>query len=252
MVYIELLLLEDLIYNYVIILTVSILLTRITSIKKIIISSVFGSLSLIILPYHISGIVNIFVSIIFSILVSLIAFSYKGILYTIKNIFYMYISTIFIAGFIYLINTHFFNYINNYLFKVITLLIISPIITFIYLKSIIKLKNNCSNYYKVDIYIDENTIIKVTGFLDTGNKLIDPYKYRPIILIKKNLIQSQKKILLVPYKTISNESLLECIIPKQIYIHNVGYKNKFLLGLVEEINIEGAECILHQKLLERI
>ena len=252
MIYIELLLLEDLVYNYITILIVSIILTRITSIKKIILASILGSISLILIPCHVSGIVTIFVSLIFSTLMSIIAFSYKDILYTIKNILYMYISTIFIAGFIYLLNTHIFYNINNYLFKVITLILISPLITYIYLKSITKLKNNYSNYYQVDIYIDEDNIIKVTGFLDTGNKLYDPYKQRPIILIKKSLMKKTKKILLVPYKTVNNEALLECIIPKKIYIQNVGYKNKLLLGLVDEINIEGAECILHQKLLERI
>ena len=48
------------------------------------------------------------------------------------------------------------------LFTTITviLILISPLITFIYLKSISKLKNNYSNYYKVDIYIDENNINK--------------------------------------------------------------------------------------------
>ena len=253
MVYIELLLLEELVYNYVIVLIVSIILNRITNIKRILLSSIIGMFSIIVLFFNIPNIIIILVSLISSFLMSLIAFSYKDIIYTIKNIFYMYISTIFIGGFIYLINTNFFCNINNYIFKVIILILLAPIITYIYLKSITKLKNNYSNYYKIDIYIDEENIITVNSFLDTGNKLIDPYKNRPIILLKSSLIKnSQTKILLVPYKTVSNESLLKCIIPKKIYIHNIGYRNKLLIGLVDEIGIEGADCILHQNLLERI
>lgn len=253
MVYIELLLLEELIYNYVIILIVSIILNRITNLKRIFTSSIIGSLSIITLFYNIPNIIIMFVSLISSFLMSIIAFSYKDIIYTIKNIFYMYISTIFIAGFIYLINTNVFYNTNNYLFKVIMLILLAPVITYIYIKSISKLKNTYSNYYKIDIYIDEDNTITVNSFLDTGNKLIDPYKYRPIILVKKSLIKNkQNKTLLVPYKTVNSESLLKCIIPKKIYIHNIGYRKKLLIGLVDEISIEGADCILHQNLLERI
>lgn len=252
MVYIELLFLEDLIYNYVIILITSIILFRSTNIKRLIIASILGSLSLITFKYNIQGIYVMIISILFSFVMSIVAFSYKDIIYTLKNIFYMHISSIFIAGFIYLINTHMFFNINNNIFKIITLILLSPIITIIYLKSINKLKNTYSNYYKLDIYIDEDNVINVTGFLDTGNKLIDPYKQRPIVLIKSSLIKEQKNILLVPYKTVNSEDLLKCIIPKKIYIHNIGSKNNFLLGLVDEISIEGADCILHQKLLERI
>lgn len=250
MVYIELLFLEDFIYNYTIILTVSLLLKRITNIKRIFISSIIGTLSLIALLINVS---NIIISFIFSILMSIISFKYKDIIYTFKNICYMYLSSIFVAGFIYLINTNVIPNINNYLLKVIVLILLAPTITIIYIKSINKLKNNYSNYYKLDIYLDEYNQISVIGFLDTGNKLIDPYKHRPIILIKKTLIKiPNNKIILVPYKTVNSESLLKCIIPKKIYIHNIGYRKNFLIGLIDEVNIEGADCILNQELLERI
>ena len=253
MVYIDLLVIQDLIYNYVILLGVSILLTRITNIKKIFLSSVIGTIPLIFLFLNISNQLIFFISFIFSIIMSLITFSYKDILYTLKNIFYMYTTSIFIAGSIYLINVNLLPTINNYLLNVIILIIISPIITYIYIKSISKFKNNYSNYYKVDIYLKEEERLTITAFLDTGNKLIDPYKRRPIILINKSLINEKKqKIILVPYNTVNNSDLLKCIVPKKIYIHNIGYRNNFLIGLMDEVNIEGVDCILNQKLLERI
>ena len=96
-------------------------------------------------------------------------------------------------------------------------------------------------------------ILTLTAFLDTGNKLIDPYKGRPIILIKKSLINTNnKKILLVPYNTLNNNDLLKCIVPTKIFIHNIGYKTNFLIGLMDGVNIEGVDCILNPKLLERI
>lgn len=253
MIYIELLFLEDFIYNYVILCSVGLLLKRITNIKKNLISSLVGTISLITFFFSLGTIVNFVFSILFSLIMSIISFSYKDIVYTIKNIFYMYISSIFIAGTIYLINTNIIVNINNSVLSVFVLILIAPIITLIYIKSIKKITNNYSNYYKLDIYLDKETKINVVGFLDTGNKLIDPYKRRPIILIsKKNIEIKNKKIILVPYKTISEESLLQCIVPKKIYIYNIGERKECLIGLVDEINIEGADCILHQKLLERI
>ena len=253
MVYIDLLVVEDLIYNYVILFGVSILLTRITSIRKIFFSSAIGTIPLIFLFTNIPAQLNFLISFIFSIIMSIIAFSYKDILYTVKNVFYMYMISIFMAGFLYLINVNIFPNLENYILNVITLIILSPIITLIYVKSINKFKNNYSNYYKVDIYLNANEVISVSAFLDTGNKLMDPYKHRPIILVNKKLINiKDKKILLVPYNTVNNNNLLKCIIPEKIYIYNIGFRKKFLIGLMEEINIEGIDCILNSKLLERI
>ena len=165
----------------------------------------------------------------------------------------MYTTSIFIAGTIHLINTNILPTINSYILNIIILILVSPIITYLYIKSINKFKNNYSNYYKVDVYLSIEEKLTLTAFLDTGNKLIDPYKRRPIILIKKSLIDiDNHKIILVPYNTVNNSDLLKCIVPKKIYIHNIGYRNNFLVGLMDEVNIEGVDCILNQKLLERI
>ena len=253
MVYVDLLVVQDLIYNYVILLGVSILLTRITNLKKIFLSSVIGTIPLIFLFLNTSNILNFIISFLFSIIMSIITFSYKDIIYTIKNIFYMYAISIFLAGSINLININFLPQIDSYILNVIILISLSPLITVIYLKSVSKFKNNYSNYYKVDIYLKDNQKITLTAFLDTGNKLIDPYKHRPIILVNKSFINIEKqKIILVPYNTVNNSDLLKCIIPNKIYIHDVGYKTNFIIGLMDEVNIEGVDCILNSKLLERI
>ena len=253
MVYIDLLVIQDLIYNYVILIGVSLLLTRNTKIKKVFLSSVLGAIPLIFLFLNINNILNLIISFLFSIIMSIVAFSYKDIIFTIKNVFYMYAISIFLAGSINLININIFPEIGNYLLNVIILIILSPIITLIYLKSISKIKTNYSNYYKVDIYLKENPKLTITAFLDTGNKLIDPYKHRPIILLNKALVNLEnQKLLLVPYNTVNNSDLLKCIKPEKIYIHNIGCRNNFLIGLMDEVNIEGVDCILNSKLLERI
>lgn len=252
MVYVDLLVIQDLIYNYVILVSVGILLTRVTKIKKLFLSSTIGTIPLIFLFTNINKPLIFFLTFIFSIIMSITAFSYKDIIYTLKNLFYMYTTSIFIAGSINLINTNFLPNIDSYLLNVIILIILAPITTSIYISSSKKIKNNYSNYYKVDIYLKEQDKLTITAFLDTGNKLIDPYKRRPIILINKALITTQNsKILLVPYNTVNNNDLLKCIVPNKIFIHNIGYRTNFLIGLMDEINIEGVDCILNPKLIEK-
>lgn len=253
MIYIELLVIEDLLINYVILYATGIALNRITRFNKIFFAATIGTISLIFLFCNLHNYIINIISFLFSIAMSLIAFSYKDIIYTIKNIIYMYLISIFLAGSIYLINTNYLPQINNYLLNVISLLIISPIITYIYIKSISKIKINNSNYYQIDIYLKDKPKITVTAFLDTGNKLIDPYTKKPIILISKHKITCKiNNPILVPYNTIDNHGLLKCYRIEKIYIHKVGYRKKVLIAPINEIGIEGADCILNGQLLERI
>lgn len=248
--YVEVLVIVDLLFNYIILLTVGVLLNRIIKFKKIFLAAVVGTINLIFLFLNCNGIWMIMSSLLFAILMSLICFKFKDIIYTFKNIVYMYFSGIFYAGFIYLINTNVFPNIDSVLLYLIILVIIIPIMTVIYIKGIKNITYNHAKYYYVDIYLENQEKFRVVGFVDTGNKLIEPYGCRPIILIKRELIKSdnQKKIL-VPYNTVNNHNLLECIIPQKIYIENIGEKKRLAIGLVNDVNIEGVDCILNESLL---
>ena len=241
MIYVDLLVIEDLILNYVIIISTGIL------------SSVIGTIPLIFLFLNINNICIFLLIFLFSFIMSVIAFNYNDIIYTIKNIIYMYSISIFLAGSIYLINTNLLPQINNNLLNFIILVVLSPIITYIYIKIIKKLKNNYSNYYMIDIYLKDKPKITLNAFLDTGNKLIDPYTHKPIILVSRSNIDiTNEKTILVPYNTIDNHSLLTCVFPNKIFIHKIGYCRKCLIGIIDRVGIEGANCILNQEVLERI
>ena len=253
MVYVDLLVIEDLFLNYIVLLGTGLLLNRITNFKKMFLSSVIGLIPLIFLFTNINKITVFIINFLFSIPMSLISFNYKNILYTIKNIIYMYSISIFLAGSLYFINTNFLPDINSYILNVIILLISSPIITYIYLKSLSKIKNINSNYYLIDIYLKDKPKITLNGYLDTGNKLIDPYTFKPIILVSKKIINYYPhKYIFVPYNTIDSEGIIKCFKPEKIYIDKVGYRTKVLIGLIDSVNIEGTDCILNQKLIERI
>ena len=252
MVYVDLLFMQDLFINYVILYGIGILLNRITKFTKILLSSVIGTIPLIFLFCNFNSYTINIITFIFSIVMVVVSFDYKDIIYTIKNIIYLYLISTFLAGGMYLINTNFLPQINSYLFNMIILISLSPIITYIYIKSIDKIKLNSSNFYIVDIYLKDKPKITVNAFLDTGNKLIDPYTKKAIILVSKRIIGGLGMPLLVPYNTICEHGLLECYTVVKIYIHDIGYRRRVLIGLIDDIGIEGADCILNQRLLERI
>lgn len=253
MVYVDLLVIEELILNYCLLTGTGLLLNRLTNLKKIFLSSVIGCIPLIFLFTNLNKIVTFIISLIFSLIMSILAFGYKDIIYTIKNIIYLYFISIFLAGSIYLINVNFLPKIDNILLNFIFLIIISPIITYIYIKSINKIKSTYSNYYQIDIYFKDNSKITLNSYLDTGNILTDPYKKRPIILITKNKISyNNEKIILVPYNTIDSHGLIKCFQPLKIYIKDIGYRSNVLIGIIDEVGIEGADCILNKELMERI
>lgn len=253
MIYVDLLVIEDLIMNYCVLIGTGLILNRITHLKKVFLSAVIGCIPLTILFLNLAKIYTSFISLIFSVIMSLITFGYKDIKYTIRNIIYIYFISIFLAGSLSFININFLPHIKSYLLNVIILIITSPIITYIYIKSLKEIKTNYSNYYQIDIYLKGKNKITVNSYLDTGTILNDPYTKKPIIILKDSFVDiSNERILYVPYNTINGSGLLKCIKPEKIYIYKVGWRYKLLIGLIEDIGIEGADCILNKELLERI
>ena len=252
--YVELIVITDVFMNYLVITTTGLILNRISEFKKIFLSSVIGAIPLILLCTNIKPIIYHTTNIIFAFIMSIISFKYKDILYTIKNVIYMYFVSVFLAGSIYLVNETFLPNINNQILSLIIMLIISPIITTTYNLSLHKLKTINSNYYKLDIYLKDGNVLTVSAYLDTGNKLVSPYSNTPIILLNKQIIEEYipKNIILVPCNTISGNSMLPCFYPEKIYIYGLGFFEKVLIGLTSEFGIEGIDCLLNYKLLERI
>ena len=190
-IYVDLVFLINLIMDFYILSGVKFLLKLDTKLIRILLGSLIGSLSLFLLFFHLSTILLNLFKIIISLLMVLITFGkYKFF----NRLFYLYVVSIFLGGSIYLINDSLgykvsgFLFINNgYSINLIILLIISPIIIYLYVKEFVNLKKKLNTTYNVTIKI-KNKKIKLEGFLDTGNKLIDPYFHRPIILLSKKYI----------------------------------------------------------------
>ena len=183
-VYIDLVCIINFIYDFLILLTVSFTLKRNRKIYYYILSSLIGVLSIFLLFLKINNIFLFLLKILISVIMVIVAFGYKSIKYTISNIIYFYMTSIVLAGFLYLIKGNSSNFNLNY----IVLLIIGPIILFIYYKSNKKLKNTYSDYYKIKIVFD-NIEISCISFYDNGNNLVDPITKKGVIIINSNLLK---------------------------------------------------------------
>ncbi|HCI77612.1 MAG TPA: hypothetical protein DHV54_01445 [Firmicutes bacterium] len=241
--YIDLFFIFNVIMDYIIIMSTSILLKRRTSYIRMILSSLIGGISSLVLFTSLNKIVIEIVSIVIMVLIS---FGYKGIRYLINNILYMYILSTLLGGIIYLFNIK----VSNSMFLTYLIIIVISIeIMILYIKENKKMRSIYNNYYRVDIYFKDREKLSLIGFVDTGNNLYDPYKKRPVIIVPNKYIKEDKYIL-VPYHTINGNGLLKCIKPDIIFIDGIGYKGNVLIGFSDSFNFgDGVDVILHKDIM---
>lgn len=258
-VYIDIVFFTNFLFDFILLFSVSLILKRNTKLSKIILGSFFGTLTLLILFIRMNFITLFLYKFLISILMVLITYGYKNIKYTFKNLYYLYIVSIIMGGFLYFINNQvssknegllFIN--NNFSINLVLAIILTIFFMMSYIKSSKNLKENYNKYYNVTIILSNKEKIKVNAFLDTGNKLIDPYKRRPVILLKENIINNTNnmKFIPVPFSTVSGTGILKCVIPYKIYINEKEIKKKSLIGITNNINIDGVSCILNEKIME--
>lgn len=246
------------VFNLILLFSVSVILRRKTKVFRLILSSLAASTSIFILFLSISSFELFIIKVLISLIMVLIAFGYRDLRYMIRNLFYLYTSSMILGGFLYFLNIQFAYkqeglvfYHNGLSINFIFLIITSPIIIYTYVKQSKFLKNNYNHYYNLKVHIKGETI-KLTGFLDTGHQVKDPYADRPIILINKNKIPTlNKSFVYIPYHTIDHHQLLKCLIIDEVEIDKIGIKKKVLFGLIdEELSIDGVDCLIGSKLLE--
>lgn len=249
-IYVDLVLFLNFAFDFVLLLSVSILLRRMISINRILIGAFIGSLSILLLFIEINSLELFFLKIVVSILMILVSFGFKSFKYFLKNIGYFYMASIVLGGFLYFLNVQFSYKQEGLVFfheglsiNFIFLIIFSPIIIYIYIKQGLNLKNNYSKYHKVKMYLDDQKI-ECVGYVDTGNKVVDPYGKRKVIFMNKEL-DLNKKFIIVPYQTIDNEGFIKCFKIKKLEIDNKEVSDKFLVSFInKKINIDGVDCIL--------
>ncbi len=246
-IYIDLLIILNFIYDFLLLMTVSVTLKRNTKLKRLFLGSFFGAISTLIIFLPFNKYFLFILKILTSILMLIITYGYKNIQYFFNNIIYLYMTSVILAGFLYYLKLEF----NNLSYLLI--LIFAPLILYLYVKEQKKLKEMI-NYYKiVTITLKNNRKLLLNGFIDSGNKLKDPITGKYIILINKNKLKGIYNIrspIYVPINTVNKKSLLPCIGVKNIIIEKQIYTN-YLLGLSDTFKgFESIDCLLNYHLLE--
>ena len=234
--------------DFLLLLFVAIVLKRNYSVLRIFLGSFIGGCSTFFLFFNISSSCLFLLKIFISCLMIIASFSFNNIKNFIESIFYFYVVSIILAGVIYLVknNYNFNSFGDNFLL----LFFVTPIVLFIYYKNVKRVNNYYNKLYKVKLYYNEN-IYNFVAFLDTGNRLYDQYKRRPIILIySKNIEFDYAKGLLVPYETANAKTVLKCLRADKIIIDDNIIKYNVIFGLVDsKFNIDEVNMILHSDLI---
>ncbi len=144
--YLDLIFFLNFSFDFLLLLSVSVLLRRNAKIRRIILGAIIGSISIFVLFIKLNSIQLFIIKFVISIIMILISFGYKNIKYTLKNLLYLYTSSIMLGGFLYYLNVEFsykqeglIFYHSGLSINYIFLVILSPIIIYTYVRQGLKL-----------------------------------------------------------------------------------------------------------------
>ncbi len=239
MIYIDELIILNFIIDFLILKTTSKILKLNVTTLRIILSSLFGEISLLYLFVNLNNLELTIFKLLIGVIMNLIAFSYNDLKEFIKRLIYFYMFSFFLGGTLYYLKI-------ESLVKYQYYLILIPIIMNILKYFTYNLKNIISLRHKVTIYLKNGKVLYLNGYMDTGNTLKEPYSNKNVIIINKNI---NENFFLVPFKTIDNSSLIKCFKPKKVYIDGLGERKDIVVGISNK-KFKGFNCLLNYNLME--
>jgi len=86
--------------------------------------------------------------------------------------------------------------------------------------------------------------------MDSGNVLVDNLTKKIVILIdKRKLLFNIKEFRLIPYMGVNGSNMIKVVKIDKLIFNNKEYNN-ILLGIMDNISLDGVDVILNRKLLE--
>lgn len=252
-IYLDLIFFINFMFDLLLLLTLKIVLKKKVKCYRIILGSLIGALSIFFLFIKLNSLTLFLLKVIISFLMIYITFGKSNF---IKNVVYLYFISIILGGFLYYLNLEFSYqnvglvfFHNGFSINFILLIILSPIILYFYIKQDRNLKDINNYYYQVEIYY-KGKKRKYTAYLDTGNKLYDPYFHKPVILLYDLNFFKISNPIYIPYKTLEHEGLIECFKADKIIVDDNKVINKPLIGISKnKIKIADANVLLHKDYL---
>lgn len=246
-------------FDFMLLLTVSVLLKRKASFKRLVLGSLVGACTIFCLFIRLTTLELFLIKFMMSIIMVIVTFSYKSISYVFKNVSYLYMVSVVLGGFLYYLNIEFSYKQDGLVFyhhglsvNFIVLVLMTPIILYNYVKQGKAVKRTSQYYHQLKIFISDLEF-NLTGFLDTGNILEDPYFHKPIIIMNPDIIPEDVilKTIYVPISTVSSHKMMRCFFVDKIEIEGVGIRKNVLIGVSpKKVNLDGVDVLLHTKILE--
>ena len=247
-VYIDGLLFLNFYLDFLLLLTVVVILKRNVKLFRIILGAFFGSLTILVLFFEIGSLELFFIKIYLSFIMCIVCFEYHNLKSFLINVGCFYMVSILLGGFLYFLNIT-FSYNNNGLVffnngisvNALFLILVSPIVLYFYIKQMKMFKSKVVCFFKTNIYVGKK-VLNLNGYLDTGNTL--SYKNRPVILTNIDNNFRNKKIY-IPYIVIGGSGVLECIKVRKVEVIGIGVFENVYLGFSKDFKLAGADVLLN-------
>lgn len=257
-IYLDLVFLINFMFDLLLLITVKIVLKRKVKWYRILFGSIVGAFSIFLLFIKLNSVTLFLFKVVISILMVIISFGIKTKSYFFKNTLYLYFISIILGGFLYYLNLEFsyenvgmIFFHNGFSINFILLIILSPIILYLYVKQDKELKVINNYYYEVEIYY-KNRVFSYKAYLDTGNKLYDPYFHNPIILLYDDKFLNIDNPIYVPYHSVENDGLLKCFKADKIILNSEKIVKKPLVALSKTpFKIDDIQVLLHNDYLTK-
>ena len=254
-IYLDLVFFINFSFDFLLLLTVKIILKRNIELIRILFGSLIGALSIFLLFLRLNSFTLFLLKLIISILMIITTFGVKDREYFFKNFLYLYFVSIVLGGFLYFLNIEFsyknvglIFFHNGFSINFILLLILSPVILYFYIKQVKELRVQNSYHYTVEFTYNRKKY-KYSAYLDTGNKLYDPYTHKPIIILYDKSINIKNPIY-IPYSTVDNNGLLKAFKINKIVIDGKEINKKIIIALSNKpLNMDGVDMLLHKDYL---
>lgn len=253
--YLDLIFFINFAFDFLLLLTVKIILKRNIKLIRILLGSLLGALSIFLLFMKLNSFSLFLFKLVISIFMIIITFGIKDKEYFMKNFLYLYFVSIVLGGFLYFLNTEFsyknvglIFFHNGFSINLIVLLLLSPFILYLYIKQAKELKIINSYHYQVSFFYKRKKYT-YSAYLDTGNKLYDPYFHKPIIILYDKSFKIDKPIY-IPYTTVDNTGLLKAFKTNKLIIDNKEINKKTIIALTNKpFSIDGVDMLLHKDYL---
>lgn len=236
-IYIDGLFFLNFFFDFLLLLSVVVILKRNVSFFRICLGAFIGSLSVFILFLKINSFELFLLKIYLGFLMCIICFGFRNIKSFLISFSVLLIVSFFLGGVLYYLNLQFSYGHKGLLFFVI----LTPIFLFLYVRQIKMYKSRYSNFYKVDVYFDD-VCLHLNGYLDSGNFL----KYRGKFVIITNIRNTfNKKMVCVGYNTVNGLGILNCILASKVVVFGLGEFYDVYLGFSSSMNSVGCDLLLN-------